>query len=340
MQDDGGWLVHARDHRVKRRDLIISMVALAARPTAVLAQKKARPVIGYLSSGSPGPNAPFLAAFHQGLGETGYNEGQNLAVEYRWAEGRLDRLPAFAISLADLKVDAIVATPSTAAIAAKNATSTIPIVFISGVDPIAAALVSNISRPNGNLTGISFLSVELLAKQIELLSELIPLSTAIGVLVNPTNSGAERMIGLAEEAAQAKRLRLSILKAATEGEIDVALASFAQKRSDPLVIGADPYFFNRRLQLAQVASRLAIPAAAESREFAASGLLLSYGTDLKAVFHQLGTYTGRILNGANPTDLPVQQPTKFELVINLKTAKALDLTVPQSLLVRANEVIE
>jgi putative ABC transport system substrate-binding protein len=312
--------------------------AAVAQPLVARAQQKALPVIGYLNSGSPGP---LPAAFRQGLSETGYVEGQNVAIEYRYAEGRYDRLPALAADLVGRKVDLIVTDGGNAPVlAAKGETSTIPVVFQTGGDPVADGLVASLARPGGNLTGVSVLFVELVPKRLELLSELVPWAGVIGVLVNPNYSNAERIIREAQEAARAKGLQLPILKAGTEGEIDAAFASLAQLHAGALLVGGDPFFGSRREQLVASASRHALPAIYQSRAFAASGGLISYGPSFPAVYRQVGTYAGRILKGEKPADLPVVQPTKFELVINLKTAKALGLTVPPSLLARADEVIE
>jgi putative tryptophan/tyrosine transport system substrate-binding protein len=326
---------------MRRRDLIASLAATAAWPVGVRAQQKAMPVVGFLGSGSPGASAPFLSAFRRGLSETGYVEGPNVAIEYRWAEGSYDRLPALAADLVSRKVDAIATfggIPS--ALAAKSATSTIPVVFEVGTDPVATDLVASLARPGGNLTGVSILIVELVSKRLELLSELVPQAGVIALVVNPNNPNAERVIRDVQEAAHAKGVQLHILKAATESEIDAAFATLIQLHAGALVVGPDPFFGDRRDQFVALASRHAVPTIYNSRVFAAAGGLISYGPSLAAVFRQVGIYTGRILNGAKPADLPVQQPTTFELVINLKTANALGLTVPQSILARADEVIE
>jgi putative ABC transport system substrate-binding protein len=326
---------------MKRRELILLLGAAAAWPFAARAQQKAVPVIGYLNGGSRGPSNPFLAAFHEGLGDAGYVEGQNLTIEYRWAEGNYDRLPALAADLVDRKVDLIAASGGIASpLAAKSATATIPIVFSSGDDPVRNGLVVSLARPGGNLTGVSFLLVELNPKRLELLSELVPQAKAVALLVNPNSPTAERIMRDVQEAARAKGVQLHILKAGTEGEIDAAFASLVQLQAGAIVAAADPFFNNRREQIVALAARAAVPAIYQGREFAAAGGLISYGPSLTSVFRQLGTYAGKVLKGAKPADLPVQQPTKFELVINLKTAKALGLTVPPSLLARADELIE
>jgi putative tryptophan/tyrosine transport system substrate-binding protein len=282
-----------------------------------------------------------VAALRQGLSETGYVEGQNLAIEYRWAEGRFDRMPALAADLVGRKVDVIVAAGGTpASHAAKNATSTIPVVFVSDRDPVRDGLVASFARPGGNLTGVCFLTVELNPKLFELISELVPHAKVIAMLLNPNIQTSERMMPAAQEAAQAKGTQLQILKASTESEIDAAFAALVQRQAGALVVSADPFFFSRRDQIVALAARHAVPAIYEHRDFATTGGLISYGPSLTAIFRQVGIYAGKILKGAKPADLPVLQPTTFELVINLKTAKALGLTIPPSILSRADEVIE
>jgi putative ABC transport system substrate-binding protein len=333
----------AGDVLVKRRELLIVLGcgAAVAWPLAARAQQKKMPVIGFVGSTSPGPYARTMAAFHRGLSEAGYVEGQNVAFEYRWAEGHYDRLPALFADLVALKVDAIFAGGGLpGALAAKNATSTIPIVFVQGGDPVRQGLAASLAHPRGNLTGISIQVGELIPKRLELLSELVPQAGVIVVLVNPNNPNTERMIGNVQEAGRANRVQLQILEASTEGEIDTALDTLVRLRAGALLVGADVFFNSRRDQLVALAARHAIPTIYEWREFAEAGGLASYGPSLTAVNRQAGIYVGNILSGAKAADLPVQQPTKFELVINLKTANALGLTVPQSLLVRADEVIE
>jgi putative ABC transport system substrate-binding protein len=325
---------------VRRRDLLLLLSsATVTAPRGLRAQQKAMPVIGYLISGSPGPSVPLVAAFRQGLRETGYVEGKNVAIEYRWAEGSYDRLPALAADLVDLKVDVMVASGA-AVLAAKGATSTIPIVFYGGGDPVAAGWATSLARPGGNLTGFSILVTELMPKRLELLSELVPRAAVIALLVNPNSAAAERQTRDVQEAAGAKGLQLSILKASTESEIDTAFTSLVELQAGALLVGADPFFNSRREQLVALASRHAVPAIYEWRAFAELGGLISYGPSQTGLWRQVGIYTGRILKGEKPADLPVQQPTIFELVINLKTAQTLGLTIPPSILARADEVIE
>jgi len=323
-----------------RRAFIGRVAGVLAAPLAARAQQKAMPVIGFLHSGSPGPSAPVVAGFRQGLNETGYVEGQNLAIEYRWAEFRDDRLPAMAADLVSRKVDAILTGGFPSARAAKAATSTIPIVFTYGGDPVGDGLVSSLARPGGNVTGFTNVTADLTSKRFALVSELVPRARVIALLVNPNSSGAKRTMLDAQEAARAKGVQLSIIKASAEDEFETAFASLVQLHAGALVVGNNPFFNSRREQLVALASRHAVPAIYEWREFVASGGLISYGTSLAGMYRQAGIYAGKILKGAKPADLPVQQPTKFELVVNLKTAKALGLTIPQSLLLRADEVIQ
>jgi putative ABC transport system substrate-binding protein len=325
-----------------RHTFILAMASgLLAAPLAARAQQKAMPVIGVLSTGSPGPSsASSMAAFRQGLSEAGYVEGQNVAIEYRWAEGHYDRLPALAADLVGRKVDLIMANSPPSALAAKSATSTIPIVFRSGADPVGDGLVASLARPGGNLTGISFVADELTAKRLELLSELVPRARVIALLMNPSNATAERVIRDVQEAARTNGLQLRVLKASRESEIDAAFASLVHLHAGALVVGADPFLSSRREQLVALASRRAVPSIYAWREFAASGGLISYGPSITSAFRLVGHYAGKVLKGAQPADLPVQQQTTFELVINLKTAKALGLTIPPSLLQRADQVIE
>jgi putative ABC transport system substrate-binding protein len=281
-----------------------------------------------------------LAAFRQGLSETGYVEGQNVAIDYRWAEGRFDRLPELAADLVGRKVDVIATSGGDfTALAAKNATSLIPIVFLTGGDPIEEGLVASLARPGGNLTGVTFIGVELWGKRVELISELVPETRALADLVNPNFPGAERNIKAVEEAARAKGLQLRILGAASESEIDAAFTALAELQARALLVGA-PTFLGQREQIVALAARYAIPTIYDWREYVAAGGLISYGTNLADTYRIIGTYVGKILKGAKPADLPVQQPTRFELVVNLKTAQALGLTVPPAILARVDEVIE
>jgi len=326
---------------MKRRDLLtFATRATVAWPLAARAQQKVMPVIGFLSGVSPGPYAPFVAAFRQGLNEIGYVEGQNVAIEYRWAEGNYSRLPALAADLVVDKVDVIAAIGLAATLAAKAKTSTIPIAFISGTDPVAAGLVASLARPGGNLTGVSFLVSELTPKRLELFSELLPNRKVIAVLMNPTNPNSARNMGDAAAAARAKGLQLETLEASTASEIDTAFASLGPKQAGALMVFGDAFFNSQRGRIVALASRYAVPAIYQFREFADVGGLISYGSSQISLYRQVGIYAAKILKGAKPADLPVEQPTKFELVINLKTAKALGLTVPQMLLAQADEVIE
>jgi len=309
-------------------------------PLVARAQQKVMPVIGFLGSTSPGPYATHVAAFHQGLNETGYVEGLNVTIEYRWAEGDYDRLPALAADLVGRKVDIIAAGSAPSARAAKNATATIPIVFTSGGDPVAAGLVDSLARPGGNATGASILNAGLLPKRLELLSELVPTARLIAVLVNPNNWTAAQMIGEPEGAADAKGVQLRVLRAGTESEIHAAFEALVSSPTVALVVGTDAFFLAQRDLLVALAKRHSVPAIYEWREFVATGGLISYGASVTAPYRLAGTYVGRILRGAKPAELPVQQPMTFELAVNLATAKALGLTVPPSILARADEVIE
>jgi putative ABC transport system substrate-binding protein len=326
---------------MRRRELMLLLAGAMTAARTLRAQQKAMPVIGFLRSGSSsGTFALNVAAFRQGLSETGYVEGESVAIEYRWAEGHYDRLPALAADLVGRKVDVIVTGNTNGIRAAKGATSSIPIVFFGGGDLVAAGLIDSLARPGGNLTGIGIMGPELGPKRLDLLSELVPQARVIALLVNPSSKATETQIRDAQEAARTKGVQLSVLKAGAEGDFETALASLGQLHAGGLVVGADPIFDNRREELVALAARFAVPAIYEWREFAELGGLISYGPSQNVLWRQVGTYVGRILKGEKPADLPVQQPTKFELVINLKTAKALGLTIPQSILGRADEVIE
>jgi putative ABC transport system substrate-binding protein len=309
--------------------------SLAAR-----AQQTAVPVVGFLNSASPGPFAHLLAEFHQGLQETGYVEGRNVAIEYRWAEGQYDRLPALASGLVGRQVAVIVATGGDPlGLAAKAATATIPIVMIAN-DAVRAGLVASLSRPGGNLTGVSLFAAVLMAKQLGLLHELAPRANTVAGLVNPNSAAPVAHLRELEEAARSIGLQLHILRASTERDFNAVSVALGQQRAGALLVAADPFFLSRRDQIVALAARHAVPAIYSLREFAAAGGLMSYGTSISAAYRQVGIYTGRILKGAKPADLPVVQPTAFDLVINLKTAKALGLEIPPMLLARADEVIE
>ena len=298
-------------------------------------------MIGFLHTLSADRSEAVVAAFRQGLSETGYIEGRNVAIEYRWAEGDYERLPGLAAEFVSRKVDVIVTgggTPSAAA--AKKATSSIPIVFTVVSIPVELGLVASLARPGGNVTGISAVSLQLTAKRLELLSVLLPQAKVIALLVNPNYQLTERIITAAQEAARVKGVSLQILHAGNESELDAVFPSLAQLHADAIIIGSDPYFYNERQRLAALAARHTVPAIYELREFATAGGLISYGPNLPGMYSQAAGYVGRILAGAKPADLPVQQPIRFELVINLKTMKALGLTTPLALLAGADEVIE
>jgi putative ABC transport system substrate-binding protein len=326
---------------MNRRAFMLLLGSGVTVPCALRAQRKAMPVIGYLGSGSPGAFAPLVAAFQQGLGETGYVEGQNLAIEYRWADDPYDRLPALAADLVGRKVDLIVASGGLlSALAAKSTTSTIPILFTGVSDPVAAGLVASLTRPGGNLTGFSPFQVELMPKRLELLTELVPQARMIALLANPNFPLTERIIQDLHEATRTKGVELFVLKVSTDSEIAAGFATLVERHAGALLVPADPIFNSRREQIVALAARNAVPAIYGWREFVAAGGLISYGPSPTAIHRQVGVYAGKILKGAKPADLPVQQPTTFELVINLKTANALGLTIPPSILSRADEVIE
>ena len=326
---------------MKRREFITLLGGAVAWPVTARAQQAAMPVIGFLGGGSPDAFAHVVNAFRQGLYETGFAEGQNVTIEYRWAEGQYDRLPALVADLIRQKSAVIVATGGDVGVrAAKKAATAIPIVFTSGSDPVAAGFVSSLNRPGGNVTGVSLFVSVLEGKKLELLRELVPMAAVIGFLVNPNNPRADVDTADMQAAARALGKLLLILKADGEHDFDAVFTNLAQQRVDALVVHTEPFFLSRRDHLVELAARYSIPTIYGLREFAAAGGLISYGTKLSDSYRQVGIYTGKILKGEKPADLPVMQPTKFEFVINLKAAKALGLTVPTSLLVRADEVIE
>jgi putative ABC transport system substrate-binding protein len=315
--------------------------AAAARPLAARAQQPAMPVIGFLNNQSPATNADRLRAFRQGLKETGYVEGENVAVEYRWAENQSDRVPELAAELVRRQVALIATTIGTApALAVKAATATIPVIFAVGEDPVRLGLVANLARPGGNLTGINYLNTELVAKRLALLRDMVPAATRVAVLVNPTGPTAETTMRDVEPAARAMGLQAQVFQAGTSREIDTAFATIVRERADALYVGNETFFNSRRVQLVHRATLHKIPATYSQRQYTEIGGLMSYGTNVTDAFRQVGVYAGRILKGAKPADLPVVQATKFELVINAQTARMLDLTVPSSLLATADEVIE
>jgi len=324
---------------MKRRVLLASTAAAALSPAILRAQQTAMPVIGVLDSTSLTPGeAPWEVAFSKGLAETGYVVGQNVTILRREAEGHYDRLPSLAADLVNRKVDVIRTGSLPGTTAAKGASATIPIVFSLAVDPVAAGMVSNLARPEGNLTGVSILNIELVPKRLELLSDMVPQAKTIALLVNPNNSNAAaRMVSDSQEAAGRKGVQVDVLNATDPTEIESAFTNLVHRQDGGLVVGTDPIFSARREQILTLAARHAVPT---MFGFTTNSGLVSYGTDLGSVYRQLGVYTGRILRGAKPGDLPVQQPTTFQLVVNMTTARALGLTIPPSILARADEVIE
>jgi putative ABC transport system substrate-binding protein len=325
---------------MRRRVLIAMLGAATTLARASHAQQKAVPVIGFLNSGSADTFAPSFAAFRSGLAAMGYVEDHSVAIEYRNADGHYDRLPALAADLVQRNVSAIVVFGLPAVLAAKSATTTIPIVFATGANPIAAGLVASLNRPGGNLTGISLLSPTMATKQIELLHEIVPKAETMGVIVNPSNRIHESQLDDLQVGARVMRIQLFVERASTGQEIDEAFARLSQHGVGAAIIPGDPFFQDRRHQIIALEERYLLPTVSEGAEFPLSGGLMNYGTSVASAFRDLANYTGRILKGARPEDLPVEQPTKFELVINLKTAKVLGLTIPQSILARADEVIE
>jgi putative tryptophan/tyrosine transport system substrate-binding protein len=330
---------------MRRREFITLLGGAAAGwPLAASAQQPGMPVVGYLHSGSPDPSSsywPALTAFRRGLGDAGFVEGRNLSIEYRWAEDRFDRLPALADELVKRPVALIfVGGGDVAALAAKRATTTIPIVFAIGADPVRQGLVASLGRPGGNITGITFLSVELRPKMLELMKELLPKAASVGVLGNPNRPAFDQLVDEVLKPAQAMGLGVHVLRATNEREINAAFASLDSVPVDALLLLSDPVYGNRRNQIVELAHTYKVPTIYYSREYVLAGGLVSYGASIQDAYQQAGIYCGRILNGEKAADLPVMQPTKFELVINLKTAKALGLEIPPTLLARADEVIE
>jgi putative tryptophan/tyrosine transport system substrate-binding protein len=324
----------------RRRNFIALLGSAAAWPLVARAQQPAVPVVGFLNSTSPDGFTERLRGFRQGLKDTGYVEHENVAIEYRWAENQMGRLPELAAELVRRTAAVIVATNTSSALAAKAATTTIPIVFGVGDDPVKIGLVTSLARPGGNLTGINFFSSELAAKRMELLREMVPAAARVAVLGDPTFTLTEFQVGDAKTAARAMGLQIQVLNASTSREINAAFASFVRERPDALYVGTGPFFVSRRVQLTHLATRYAVPAIYSGRQYTEAGGLVSYGTSLTDAYRQMGVYTGRILKGAKPADLPVIQSTKFELVINAETARMLGLTVPDKLLAAADEVIE
>ncbi len=327
---------------MKRREFIALMGggAAAAWPFAVHAQNSA-PIIGFLNPASPGSYAPFVTTFQRGLKEVGYVEGQNVAIEYRWADGQYDRLSMLASELVARQVAVIAATGGdVSALAAKAATTTIPIVFDTSSDPVKVGLVASLNRPAGNLTGVSIFTVELVPKRVELLCEVVPIAGVIAFLVNPMRASAESETRGVEAAVRALGRQSVVLKASSEHDLDVAFATLGQQKVGALLVNGDNFFISRRDQFVALAARYAVPTMYGDRQFTVAGGLMSYNSNLMETYRQVGVYVGKILKGEKPADLPIQQPTKFELVINLKTAKSLGLIIPQGLLATADEVIE
>jgi ABC-type uncharacterized transport system substrate-binding protein len=326
---------------MRRREFIRLLGGATAWPILVRAQTPGMPVIGFLNPASPGSFAPFVSAFHQGLKEAGYVEGQNVAVEYSWAHGQYDRLPMLASELVARRVTVIAATGGdVSALAAKAATTTIPIVFDTSSDPVEVGLVASLNRPGGNLTGVSILTVELVPKRLELLCEVVPTATVIGLLVNPMRTSAGSETRGMQSAVSALGRRSVVLNASSERDLSVAFATLGQQQVDALVVNGDNLFISLRDQLTALSARYAVPTMYGDRQYVVAGGFMSYNSSLTNTYRQVGVYTGKILKGEKPADLPIQQPTKLELVINLKTAKTLGLTVPPTLLARADEVIE
>jgi len=326
---------------MKRREFMAFLGGAAtAWPLAARAQQPPMPLIGFLSSASPGPYQPFLSAYHGGLKESGYIEGHNVAMQYRWAQGEYARLPTMADDLIRVRVSVIAAAGTPAALAAHAATTSMPIAFVVADDPAKLGLVNSLSRPGGNATGVNFFIAELGSKQLGLLHELIPAAVRVGLLVNPTSPPTESVTRDVIAAAAAMGLQIEVVEAKNNPEIEAAFVTLVRNKADALLVGPDALFLSRRVQIATLATRHAIPALYNVREYTEAGGLMSYGTIQTEAYRQFGVYTGKILKGAKPADLPVIQSTKFELVINLPTARALGLEIPATLLARADEVIE
>jgi putative ABC transport system substrate-binding protein len=327
---------------MRRREFITALGNMAVAWPVVARAQQPMKKIGFLSVSSAIAHSPFVAAFNEGLKEVGFIEGQNLAIQYSWAEGNFDRLPALAADLIRNKVDVIAAMSGDLSIrAAMSASSTIPVVFITGSDPVQTGLVASLARPGGNITGFSMIATELMSKRFQLLSELVPQIRTIALLINPKyHSATEGTIPLVKQAATANGVRLHVLNASDEGEFEAAFASLAGLKADALIVGTDPFYTSRRERIVALASRYSVPAIYEWQEFATAGGLISYGASLTSLYREAGVYVGKILKGAKAADLPIQQPTHFELVINLKAARAVGLTVPPTLLTAADKVIE
>jgi putative ABC transport system substrate-binding protein len=325
---------------MRRREFIAGIGATAAWPFMARAQQPAAlPVIGFLHGGSQAPYINLVSAFRKGLSETGFDEGRNVVIEYRWADGNYDRLPGLAEELVNRHVAVLYTSGgSVSALAAKGAARGIPLVFVMGSDPVKMGLVASLSRPGGNATGVTLFTVELEAKRLELLRQLLPSLAVVAALINPSNPNAEDVTSYLQSAAKALRLEIHLLHAASEAQLDAALGNLSPAKA--MLVGNDPFFVSQRAKIIAAAARNSLPAIYQSREFPASGGLASYGSNLAEMYRMSGVYVGQVLKGIKPSDLPVQQPTKFELVINLKTAKALGLELPATLLALADEVIE
>ena len=325
---------------MRRREFLGALGCGVTWPFLAFAQQQSVPVIGFLNTGSPEPLRGQISAFHQGLKEIGFTEGQNFSIEYRWANGAYDRLPALAAELIERQVTLLVAAPTPSALAAKATTTTIPIVFVTGVDPVKFGLVASLNRPGANVTGISFFTTMLETKRLGLLHEMVPQAHALSALINPNNPAADAQSKELTEAGRTLGIQLHLVDAANESDFDAAFAKIVHHQAGGLLISGDAFFNSRRAQLVAMATRYAIPTMYEWREFAQAGGLVSYGTSSADAYRQAGIYAGRVLKGTKPADLPVTQSVKFELVINLRTAKTLGLMVPPMLIARADEVIE